>query len=71
MIVSDMFTGADNLPSWIELADVTPFDESRQPTQAWKMKKSNVYSLLDFEAKLATPTKGYDCDWPPYIGKIN
>ena len=48
-----MFMGADNLPSRIELADVTFYDESRPPTQAWRMKKSNVYSLLDFEAYLA------------------
>ena len=71
MVVSDMFTGTDKLPAWLELVDVQFFDESRTPTQAWKMKKSNVYSLLDFEANLATPTKGYECDWPPYIGKIS
>ena len=35
------------------------------------MKKSNVYRLIDFEANLATPTKGYEGDWPPYIGKIS
>ena len=71
MTVSDMFSGTENLPSWIELADVTFLDESMPPIQAWKMKKSNVYSLLDFEANLATPTKEYECDWPSYIGKIN
>jgi len=71
MIVSDMFMGTDSLPSWIELVDVTFFDEEAPPVKAWKMKKSNVYSLLDFEANLATPTKGYECDWPPYIGKIS
>ena len=71
MIVSDMFTGTDKLPSWIELVDVKFFDEETPPVQAWKMKKSNVYSLLDFEASIATPTKGYECDWPPYIGKIS
>lgn len=71
MVVSDMFTGTDKLPSWIELVDVKFFDEETPPVQAWKMKKSYVYSLLDFEANLATPTKGYECDWPPYIGKIS
>ena len=29
MIVSDMFTGTDNLPSWIELVDVSFFDEDQ------------------------------------------
>ena len=71
MIVSDMFTGTDKLPSWIELVDVKFFDETRPSVQAWKMKKSNVYGILDFEASIATPTKGYECDWPPYIGKIS
>ena len=71
MVVSDMFTRTDKLPSWIELVDVTFFDETKSPVQAWKMKKSNVYGLLDFEGNIATPTKGYECDWPPYIGKIS
>ena len=71
MVVSDMFSAGSNIPSWLELVDVKFFDESRPPTQAWKMKKSNVYRLIDFEASLATPTKGYECDWPPYIGKIS
>ena len=71
MVVSDMFSAGSNIPAWLELVDVKFFDESRPTTKAWKMKKSNVYSLLDFEANLATPTKGYECDWPPYIGKIS
>jgi hypothetical protein len=29
MVVSDMFMGADNLPSWIELVDVSFFDEDQ------------------------------------------
>ncbi|MGE4612258.1 MAG: hypothetical protein AAED33_12875 [Paracoccaceae bacterium] len=70
MVVSDMFSVGSNIPAWLELVDVKFFDESRPPTQAWKMKQSNVYRLIDFEASLATPTKGYECDWPPYIGKI-
>lgn len=71
MVLSDMFTGTDKLPSWIELVDVKFFDEATPPTQAWKMKKSNVYELLNFEATLDTPVKGYQCDWPPFIGKIS
>ena len=31
MIVSDMFMGADNLPSWIELVDVSFFDKDQPP----------------------------------------
>ena len=70
MIVSDMFTGAGELPSWIELVDVTFFDEDQPPVKAWKMKNSGVYNLIDFEAELNLPMKGYRCDWPPLIGKI-
>lgn len=39
VIVSDMFTGEGPLPSWIELVDVTFFDEDQPPVKAWKMKK--------------------------------
>ena len=70
MIVSDMFTGTDKLPSWIEFVDVTFFDEETPPVQAWKMKESGVYDLINFEADLSLPRKGYQCDWSPLIGKI-
>ena len=71
MIVSDMFMGADKLPSWIELVDVTFFDEGQPPVKAWKMRNSGVYDLINFEADLSLPRKGYQCDWPPLIGKIS
>jgi hypothetical protein len=70
MVVSDMFTGTDNLPSWIELVDVTFFGEDQPPVKAWKMKESGVYDLINFEADLSLSRKGYQCDWPPLIGKI-
>lgn len=70
MVVSDMFIGAANLPSWIELVDVTFFDEGPPPVKAWKMKNSNVYDLINFETDLSLPRKGYQCDWPPLIGRI-
>ena len=70
MVVSDMFSGVSNIPSWIELVDVKFFDEAMPPVQAWKMKESGVYDLINFEADLSLPRKGYQCDWPPYIGKI-
>ena len=70
MVVSDMFTGTDNLPSWIELVDLKFFDEDQPPVKAWKMKNSGVYDLIDFEADLSLPRKGYQCDWPPLIGQI-
>ena len=45
-------------------------EREAETIQAWKMKKSNVYELLNFEAALDKPVKGYQCDWPPFIGKI-
>ena len=70
MIVSDMFMGTDTLPSWIELIDVTFFDEGQPPVKAWKMRNSGVYDLINFEADRSLPRKGYQCDWAPLIGKI-
>ena len=66
-----MFTGTDKLPSWIELVDVKFFDETQHPVQAWKKKQSNVYQLLNFEKSDELPMKGHECDWQPFIGKIN
>ena len=71
MIVSEMFTGTNNLPSWIELVDVSFFDEDQPSVKAWKMKNSGVYDLINFETALSLPRKGYQCDWPPLIGKIS
>ena len=71
MVISSSFFGGSNIPSWLELVDVKFFDDGKAPTRAWKMTRSNVYSLLDFETTLATATKGYQCDWPPLIGKIS
>ena len=70
MAVSDMFSGDANIPSWLDLVDVTFFDEGRPPVKAWKMKESGVYDLINFEADLSLLRKGYQCDWPPLIGKI-
>ncbi len=71
MVLSEMWGGSSYIPDWLELVDVRFFDESRPTTQAWKKKNSSVYTLLDFEAESNLPTKGYQCDWPPYIGKIS
>ena len=71
MVISDMMWGSSYVPSWLELVDVTFFDENRPPVKAWKKKNSGVYKLLNFEANISLPTKGYECDWPPQIGKIS
>ena len=70
MVLSSSFSGGSDIPSWLELVDVKFFDEDQPPVQAWKMKNSGVYDLINFEANLSLPRKGYQCDWPPLIGKI-
>ena len=45
MIIADMSMGESNLPTWLELVDVTFFDESRSPVKAWKKKESEIYKL--------------------------
>ena len=71
MIISDMLFGEKHIPLWLELVDVTFFDKSIPLVKAWKMKESGVYKLLNFEADNSLPTKGYECDWSPYISKIS
>ena len=71
MVISDTMGGTSFFPSWLELVEVSFFEETLPPVKAWKMKNSGVYKLLDFEADIILPTKGYECDWPPHIGKIS
>ena len=71
MVISSMMSGTSFMPSWLELVDVAFFDETHPPVKAWKKKGSGVYKLLNFEADIALPTKGYECDWSPHIGEIS
>ena len=71
MVLSAMWGGSSYIPDWIEPVDVCFFDETKPPVQAWKMKKSGVYDLINFEADLSLPRKGYQCGWPPLIGEIS
>ena len=69
MVVSDMFMGADNLPSWIELVDVTFFEADQPPVKAWKMKNSGVYDLINFEANLSYQGKAISATGLHTLGK--
>ena len=70
IVIADMMGGTSYVPTWLELVDVEFFDDTRPIVKAWKLKKSGVYELLNFETGVSLPTKGYECDWPPHIGKI-
>ena len=56
-------------PAWLESVEVTFFDDAHPPVQAWKMKDSEVYNLLDHRTGAYIGRKGEDCDWHPPIGK--
>jgi hypothetical protein len=59
------------MPNWLECVDVRHFGEEKSGDTAWKMRDSQVYTLHDFHDRQKFPTKGYEVDWPPYIGKIS
>ena len=44
------------------------FNEDIKPFGAYKLKQSGVFTVPTMSDELLT--KGYQCDWPPYIGKI-
>jgi len=72
MVLWEMpFGPVAEMPSWLSVVDVTFFDGARKPCRAWKLSNSGVYQLIDFHTKIAAPTKGYECDWAPLIGKIS
>ena len=64
------FGPATEIPSWLSVVEVTFFDDGIKPCRAWKLTNSQVYELIDCHSRLELPTKGYQCDWPPLIGKI-
>ncbi|MDE3237865.1 MAG: hypothetical protein KGN33_02770 [Paracoccaceae bacterium] len=65
------FGPATSMVDWLSLVDVNFFDANIEPCQAWKLTNSSVYTLLDFHILENLPTKGYECDWHPNIGKIS
>ena len=51
MVVSDMFSGASNIPSWIELVDVKflrSASYAASPSIGSRSKESEVYDLINF-----------------------
>jgi hypothetical protein len=64
-------SGVGTMPAWLECVEVRLLDDPKIKFDAWKMKNSEVYELHDFHDRKKYPTKGYEVDWPPYIGKIS
>ncbi|NHQ74190.1 hypothetical protein HAT86_06890 [Roseovarius gahaiensis] len=61
--------GMSYQPSWLSHIDVEFFDD-RPTCKAWKLTNSQIYGLVDFFNGAELPTKGYECDWEPKIGRI-
>lgn len=59
-----------SVPNWLTVIDIEFFAADVPPCKAWKLSESQVYDLLDFHQKIRLPRKGYECDWPPRIGRI-
>lgn len=59
------------MPNWLEQVDVLHFSDKQKKDVAWKMVHSEIYTLHDHGLRSALPTKGYDVDWYPLIGKLN
>lgn len=54
--------------NWLEHVDVKPLVSDIKPFGAYKLKQSDVFTVSTMNDELLT--KGYQCDWPPLIGKI-
>ena len=57
-------------PSWLHTTEVRFFDDKIPAVTAHKFTNSQVYQLVDFHGDYHG-VKGYECDWEPFIGKIN
>ena len=64
-------SGFGDMPAWLECVEVRLLDDPKVKFDAWKMKNSEVYELHDFHDRKKSPTKGYEVDWSPYIGRIS
>jgi len=71
LVVWDGLSGpVSYMPDWLTVVDVTFFDDAQPQCKAWKLANSGAYRLIDFDRQIEAPTKGYQCDWAPLIGKI-
>ena len=57
-------------PGWLHTTEVRFFDDKIPAVTAHKFTNSQVYQLVDFHGDYHG-VKGYECDWEPFIGKIN
>ena len=64
-------SGYGDMPGWLERVEVRSLDDTKIKFDAWKMRNLEVYQLYTFHERRKYPAKGYEVDWPPYIGNIS
>jgi hypothetical protein len=67
-----IYIGGDKriIPNWLDHVEVRFLDEDRT-IDAWKLRNSDIFQLYYYPRNSAPlETKGYEVDWPPFIGKI-
>jgi len=68
-----IYLGGDKkvIPNWLDHVEVRFLNEART-INAWKLRNSDVFKLYYYPRNsVPLETKGYEVDWPPYIGKIS
>jgi hypothetical protein len=68
---AEFSSGYSDMPGWLERVVVRSLDDPKMKFDAWKMWNSEVFELQTFHDRRKYRTKGYEVDWPPYIGKIS
>jgi len=68
---AEFSSGCGDMPGWLERVEVRSLDDPKMKFDAWKMRNSEIYELHTFHDRQKYPTKGYEVDWPPYIGRIS
>jgi hypothetical protein len=61
--------GSGPLPEWLECVEYRYLNGSERSGRIWKLKNSEVYDLIDTHHRAKLPRKGFEVDWPPFIGK--
>ena len=62
-------SGVGAMPDWLECVEWRSLDDPQVGGEIWKLKNSEVYDLVEFERPNKFPRKGFEVDWPPFIGK--
>lgn len=62
-------SGVGPMPDWLECVEYRRLDHPERAGEIWKLKNSEAYDLFEFDLPNKPPRKGFEVDWPPFIGK--